>query len=304
MARYVWHSLVAETQFATELALTGLRRLCSVPSGPAASAWGSDDLNYALHVGMYSYASGLERLCKLAIACHGYETTGRFPKLRGYSHKISGLLDAVESLSAPDSGAPARKSALLTRPVDDLDPGLTSMIERFANGAGRYEHLDSLWDDDAEVSTFAEWSTLASGLSVSDGVRELLSLRWAVSHAIESELIDDGLECAAGAVLNDLDAVFYEPSVDLVLRLFRKVRWVSVVLDLATSHQRPGIPLLSEVVSPVFIHSTTAFFNYHIARIGDETVVREELEVAYERINAREAEDENAEHAEDLWRDE
>ncbi|GAA3816322.1 hypothetical protein [Cellulomonas soli] len=303
MAPHVWHSLVAETQFATELALTGLRRLCSVPAGQAADAWGSDDLNYALHVGMYSYASGLERLCKLAIACHGHGTTGQFPRLRGYSHKIGGLLDAVETLSIPESGASARKSAFLARPIDDLDPGLTSMIERFANGAGRYEHLDSLWNDDAEVSTFTEWSALARGLEVSDDVRDLLSLRWAVSRAIESELISDGLECAAGAALDDLDVTFYEPSVSVMLRLFRKVRWVSVILDLATDQQRPGIPVLGEVVSPIFIHSTRDFFSYHVARLGDENVVRSELEGAYERINAREIEDEDAECVEESWRE-
>ena len=62
---------------------------------------GQRDLNYALHVGMYSYSSGLERLCKLAIACNGYATTGDFPKLRDYSHKIGNLLDAVEELPRP-----------------------------------------------------------------------------------------------------------------------------------------------------------------------------------------------------------
>lgn len=112
MTTSTWESLVVETQFATELTLTGLRRLCSVPTDPALVRWGSKDLNYALHVGMYSYSSGLERLCKLAIACNGYATTGEFPELRRYSHKIGKLLDAVEKLSPPTSGpgTPPRKA--------------------------------------------------------------------------------------------------------------------------------------------------------------------------------------------------
>lgn len=303
MARHVWNSLVAETQFATELTLVGLRRLCSVPAGPVTSTWGSEDLNYALHVGMHSYASGLERLCKLAIACHGFETNGVFPKLRVYSHKIGGLLDAVEALPLSGLSVSSHRSAYIARPVDDLDPSLTSMVERFANGAGRYEHLDSLWDDGAEVGTFAEWSVLAMGAKVSDDVQRLISLKTAVAHAIESELINDGLECAGDEVIRDLNVAVYEPSIGLMLSLFRKVRWVSVILDLATHRQRLGIPILGEVVGPAFIHSSADFFNYHIARIGDEEVVHDELEVVYERINIREAE-EDADDSDDIWIDE
>ena len=133
----VWESLVAETQFATELTLAGLRRLCAVPTDPELVKWGSKGLNYALHVGMYSYSSGLERLCKLAIACNGYASTGEFPKLRKYSHKIGNLLDAVEALTPMDSDASTYKAKYLVRPVDALDPDLMNTVERFANGTGR-----------------------------------------------------------------------------------------------------------------------------------------------------------------------
>jgi hypothetical protein len=44
------------------------------------------------------YTSGLERLCKLALACHSYASTGDFAKVRSYSHRLSGLLDAIEEL--------------------------------------------------------------------------------------------------------------------------------------------------------------------------------------------------------------
>ncbi len=53
-----WHVLVAEAQFATELTVAGLRRLCLVPGEVNLERWVGDDRNYALHVGMHSYASG------------------------------------------------------------------------------------------------------------------------------------------------------------------------------------------------------------------------------------------------------
>ncbi|WP_138413084.1 hypothetical protein [Sinomonas gamaensis] len=185
MTTSIWRSLVVETQFATELALTGLRRLCSVPTGPATGI-GSTDHDYSLHVGMYSYSSGLERLCKLAISCHGYVTTGEFTNVRPYLHKIGKLLNAVEVLAPVGPGLSKREGRYLVRPVDRLDPDLTDTIERFASGAGRYEHLDSLRDKDAEVSTHKEWSALAAKAPVSAEVRKLVSLKYAATTSPES----------------------------------------------------------------------------------------------------------------------
>lgn len=293
MRTTIWDSLVAETQFATELTLAGLRRLCSVPTEPDLFLWGSKDLNYALHVGMYSYSSGLERLCKLAIACNGYAATGEFPRLRGYSHKIGDLLDAVGELTPTGPGASMRKAKYLVRPLDGLDPELTKTVERFANGAGRYEHLDSLWNGDTEVNTYNEWSALAARSSVSEEVRELISIKEAMAYAIGSELVDDGLESTGQRVIEDLAVPTYEPSVGVALSLFRKARWVSTILDVATYYTTRHLPLLGEVVAPTFIHSSADFFNYHIARIGDEVIVGEELQEVYKRIRVREAEEDD-----------
>lgn len=293
MPQVIWESLVVETQFATELTLSGLRRLCAVPTDPELVKWGSRDLNYALHVGMYSYSSGLERLCKLAIACNEYAATGEFPKLRAYSHRIGALLDAVEALTTPTTGPDPseREAKYLVRPVEGLDPDLMGTVERFASGAGRYEHLDILWNDDAEVNTYKEWSALAARASVSEEVRRLISLKSAMAHAIGSELADDGLESTARTVMEDLELPMYEPSVGVVLSLFRKVRWVSTILNVATYYTAKDLPILGEIVSPTFIHTSADFFNYHIARISDDDVVEEELGEVFERINAREAED-------------
>lgn len=289
MTATIWESLVAEAQFATELTLTGLRRLCAVPTGADLFPWGGKDQNYALHVGLHSYSSGLERLCKLAIACNKYAAKGEFPRLRSYSHKIGDLLDAVEGLNPTGPGA-SMKAKYLVRPLDHLDPDLTNTLERFANGAGRYEHLDLLWNDKTEVNTYNEWSALAARASVSKEVRQLISIKERTAYAIESELVEAELALIAQRVLADLALPIYEPSVGVVISLFRKARWVSAVLDVATYYTRQELPLLGEVFSRIFIHSSADFFNYHIARIGDKEAVAEHLQAAQERIRNRESE--------------
>lgn len=290
MVQTIWKNLVVETQFATELTLAGLRRLSCVPTDPELIKWGSSNFNYALHVGMYSYSSGLERLCKLAIACNNYAISGDFPNLRGYSHNIVKLLDAVEALTPAGPGVSNYEAEHLVCPIDALDPDLTKTVERFANGAGRYEHLDSLWKDDAEVNTYNEWSALAARVSVPDEVRRLISLKGAITEAIRSELSNSGLEATATEMVGDLEVPIYEPSVGVVMSLFRKVRWVSSVLDIATYYTSHDIPILGEIVSPVFAHSSANFIAYNVARIGDEDVVIDELQEAHERIHIREAE--------------
>jgi hypothetical protein len=295
-SRVIWDSLVAEAQFATELALTGMRRLCSVPTEPDLGGRRSSDRNYSLHVGMYSYSSGLERLCKLAIACNGYAATGEFPKLRKYNHKIGKLLDAVEDLVPAGPGTSMRKAKYLARPKDDLDPDLINMVERFADGDGRYEYLDSLWKDNPEVITFNEWSALAARVPVFEEVRDLIALKDAMAYAIEAELADVGLESSSERVKEDLALPTYVPSVGVTLKLYRKIRWVSAILDVATYYTSPGLPILGEVVSPTLTQSTVNFFRYDIARISDEEVVTEELEEVYKRILKREAEDDNEDY--------
>lgn len=291
MTSSAWQNLVIETQFATELALTGLRRLCAVPTEPDLTPWSTKDMNYALHVGMYSYSSGLERLCKLAIACNGYATNGVFPNLRSYSHRIGELLDAVEQLPPAGVAVSERKSKWLVRPSDSLDPELMTMVERFANGAGRYEHLDSLYKDDAEVSTYEEWSALAAEASVSEDVRRLLALKDAVADVVESEMIELELEATTSHLVEDLEVPMFEPSVGVVLSLFRKVRWVSAILDDSTNQTSAALPILGEIVVPAFVHSSSKFFNYNIARFSDDMVIEEEIGEAYQRIRSREVED-------------
>ena len=78
----------------------------------------------------------------------------------------------------------------LVRPMDSLDPDLTNTVGRFANGPGRYEHLDSLWNDETEVNTYKEWSELAARASVSEEVCRFIALKRSMADVIESELIE------------------------------------------------------------------------------------------------------------------
>ncbi len=282
-----WHVLVAEAQFATDLTVDGLRRLCLVPGEVDLEHWIGDDRNYALHVGMHSYASGLERLCKLAIACHGFTSTGEFPRTRAFSHRIGGLLDAVEDLDPiASSGASSRR--YLARPSDDLDPRLTEAVERYANGPGRYEHLDSLWNPDAEVGMYRTWVSLCRNSRVPEQVHRLVAIQSAVAEAVAAELSHAGLESSGDAVVMEFDraARVSLPSVGVALSLFRKARWVSSIIDETTYYTHPDLPLLGEAVN-VLRCSSPDFYAYEIARFSDVDVIEEELSEVLPRVHER-----------------
>lgn len=279
-----WNYLVAETQFGTELVVAGLRKLCTVP---VQGDWPwpvSHDQTYPLHLGMHSYTSGLERLCKLTIACHGFVTTGIFPELRPFGHRISNLLEAVEHLDLTTfSKASEIHPPTVARPDDELDPTLTTALERFASGAGRYEHLDVLWNDQTAVTTLDTWTELCGQVTTSERVRDLLSIREAVISAIRTISTDRDLEASAFAILEPIDAQMYAPSIGVALHLFRKASWVASILDLLTYYTSQYLPLLGEAVRDLRL-SDEAFFQYLIAQIEDEQATLEELEQHFKRF--------------------
>lgn len=294
-----WHVLVAEAQFAKDLMIAGLRRLCLVPGEVDLERWIGDDRNYSLHVGMHSYASGLERLCKLALGCRGFLSTGQFPRTRGLSHRIGGLLDAVENLD-PLPRSSVSNSRHMTRPADDLDPALTEAVERYASGPGRYEHLDSLWNPEAEVGMYRTWVSLCRESVVPEEVHRLVAIQSAVAEAVAAELSHAGLESSGDAVVGELDraAGVSLPSVGVVLSLFRKARWVSSIIDEATHYTHPDLPILGEAVY-VLRCSSSDFYAYEIARFSDVDVIEEELIDVLPRVHERwrEEEDEREERA-------
>jgi hypothetical protein len=274
-----WNYLVSETQFATELVVTGLRKLCTVP---VRGDWPvGHDQTYPLHVGLHSYTSGLERLCKLTIACHGFVTTGTFPPLKPFGHKIGDLLDGVERLDL--SKVPQLHKPPAGRPADDLDPTLTDALERFANGAGRYEHLDSLWNDQAAVATLDTWTQLCAQVTVSERVQYVLSIRTAVISAIRTLCTDGDLEASAFAILDSVDPPLSAPSIGVALHLYQKASWVASTLDVVRYYTHHDLPLLGEAVQDIR-PPAEAFFQYSVAHIEDEHATVEELQEHFKRF--------------------
>lgn len=293
MNKSTWKNIVAETEFATELSLNGLRRLCTVPSGSTVAV-GMSEQNYALHVGLYSYTSGLERICKLAISCYGYVHEGKFSKLPK-SHDLKKLLEEVEALDLSKINIQPKTFDYLKRPTDPLLPDAIAMATRFAmaKDGGRYEHLDSLLNENTDVKTYDQWTELAAKSAISPEVRRLVQLQEAVSDVVESVMIIEELESIHASILPEDLIRMYEPSIGATLTLFKLVRWASTVLDAITYYTTKEMPILADRLSPTFHHPSTEFFNYHIARFSDDSVVEEELVAAYSRHNLNDqAEDE------------
>lgn len=275
-----WNYLVSETQFASELVVTGIRKLCTVPIRNDDWLVGHDQ-TYPLHVGLHSYTSGLERLCKLTIACHGFVAAGTFPPLRPFGHKIGELLDGVEHLDL--SEIPRLHTTPPARPTDDLDPTLTDALERFANGAGRYEHLDSLWNDQTDVATLETWTQLCAHVTPSERVKHVLSIREAVVSGLRTLCTSGDLEASTSAILESVDPFLSELSSEVALRLYRKASWVASSLDALTYYTHEHLPLLGEAVRDLQ-PSAEDFFQYSVALIEDEQATLEELEQHFERF--------------------
>lgn len=275
-----WNYLVSETQFATELVVSGVRKLCTVPIRD--DNWPvSHSQMYPLHVGLHSYTSGLERLAKLTIACHGFLATGAFASVRSYGHKISDLLDGVEGLDM--SLVPGMSKIPPRRPVDGLDPTMTEALERFANGAGRYEHLDSLWKPDTDVSTLRTWHELCGQVKGPERLRDLISLRNTVVERVRMLCTHGHLEGATYTLLEPAGVYLSELSSVVALRLYEKARWVALTLDGLTYYTGDVLPLLGEAVGDI-TPAAEGFFQYSVTLIEDEQAAIECLEAHFEEF--------------------
>ncbi len=274
--RIRWRSIVTETQFATESILEGIRRVSALPVG-----WDSDrlvhvtyDQTYPLQIGLMLYTSGLERLCKLALACHGLAQNGEFRNVRQFSHRLSNLLDAIEQLDL-DRFAP-RRDAYLRRPDDEFGSELVDWLERYASGSGRYELIDSLANDDAELLTWDTWMAFCARGVVADDVRLSISVHSGIGNALSDIAIAHDLESAAGQYVASSQRGFSEPAVAVGLAMHRRARWVAAVLDTVTHYTDERLPILSEVTY-VLTHPTNDFFMWEIAGLSDREVIMEEL---------------------------
>ncbi|MGQ2911246.1 hypothetical protein [Aeromicrobium sp.] len=195
--------------------------------------------------------------------------------MKKYGHRIGGLLEAVERLDS--SSLSQSVKTVQTCRDDDLDPTLTQALERFANGAGRYEHLDSLWDKETDVATLKIWTELCGRAAPSERVRELIALRNVVVERMRLLSTHGHLEGSAYALLESLDPYLSELSTAVALRLYDKARWVAKTLDGLTYYTHQELPLLGEAVEAI-CPPAESFFQYSVARIEDEQATVEDLE--------------------------
>jgi hypothetical protein len=151
-----------------------------------------------------------------------------------------------------------------------LDPDLTNLLERYADGSGRYEHLDSLSNDNGVVRTVEGWSVLCARTSLPQEVRDLLLLRDGAVEAIADLTIDAGLETAAEPYINEMVPLF-GPSIGVALALYQKASWVAMTLDLVTYYTSKELPIVGEALNSMR-HSNEDFFKYEVARINDVDV--------------------------------
>lgn len=274
--RIRWRSIVTETQFATESVLEGIRRISALPVG-----WDNErlvnvpyDQTYPLQIGLMLYTSGLERLCKLALACHGLAQDGEFRNVRRFSHRLSELLNAIEQLDLSRFASPRHE--YLPRPEDEFGAELVHWLERFASGGGRYELIDSLARDDAELLTWDMWMSFCARGVVTEDVRLSISVHAGIGSALGDISVAHDLESAAAQYVQSSQRGFSEPAVAVGLAMHRRARWVAAVLDAVTHYTDERLPILSEVTY-VLTHPTNDFFMWEIAGLSDREVIMEEL---------------------------
>lgn len=269
-----WPSLVAEAQFANELVVLGLAKLCTVPT--RTGLWGQEATyahRYPLYVGLHSFTTGLERLCKLAIVCNGYLLDGHFPNVRQYSHKLATLLDRVGQLQKAEA-----VNSYPVRPKFDNDAGIIGFLEHFASGSGRYEYLDLLSKDQVFPEVYDKWHHFCTDMELSEEISQAFKIRSFVISQWRGLSSEGGLESSTYEMLERLDVSIDENSTALALRLFSLASWVASVVSEVTNYTHPDLPILGEVF--VALRSDeTLFFENEIALLGDVQAVVEEIEV-------------------------
>lgn len=269
-----WQNLVVETQYATELILSGIRKICEVPTAPGFSGAIGYSEKYPLSIALHMYTSGLERLCKLTLACYGFLDTGEFSKVRKYSHGLSSLLDAVEALDF--SKIKLDPPRYHSRPIDEYEDELITWLERYATGTGRYEIIDSLSNNRVEVLTWEIWTQLCSIGVVSENVKRSIGLRYVAARAVSHAVVEQELELSAEPMLEAFDVPLSEEASAVGIAMYRRARWVAATLIALTHYTSEGLPILSEVLYALQ-GTSDGFYTAEVARISDEGPVSEEL---------------------------
>ncbi len=270
-----WFNLVTETQLATDLILTGLRRMSRLPMNGGLLEEISYDQTYPLYIGLHTYTSGLERLCKLTLACESFTRTGTFAPVRKYSHKLTTLLDAIAELRLPGNDTDRET---VVRPSDPFGPRLESWLEKYASGSGRYELLDSLSADRAGVEVWSEWVRFCNegqGL-ISDSIQDSISLNYASFKALGSIATAHDLESVASPILDTATLPLSEEAAPVIVALYSRARWVAEYLNKVSYYTHEDLPILGEAL--VELRQTDDnFYAFEIAQLFDPDVVGEEI---------------------------
>jgi hypothetical protein len=234
----------------------------------------SYDQTFPLHVGLHTYTSGLERLCKLALACHGFLEDGSFSPVRKYSHRLTALLDTLGSLNLSAVEKPT--SMYLTRPADEYEPELNVWLERYSSGDGRYELLDSLSSGSRTLPTWDTWVEFCSRGAVSEEVRRCIDMHDASGRALREIASFHNLESVASGHLEEFDSPISERSAAVGLAMHRRARWAASVLNALSYYTHQELPILGEAL--VELRQTSDnFFAFEIAKLSDPEVVEQEL---------------------------
>ncbi len=269
-----WTRLVVETQLAVDLVTTGIRRISFMPMSGKSDQRLPYDQVYPLYAGLHTYTTGLERLVKLSIACHGFLEHGVFPEVRSFSHKIGSLLDALEDLEFPDHDRESWN--YFERPSDADSRNLIDWLERFAAGGGRYEILDSLSAKESDILTWTNWQEFCAGATVSDRVKWIISMHNAIGDAIRDVTSDADLEAVTAPHLHEFDGGLHESSAAVALSMYRLARWPASLLDRVSHYTHQDLPILGEALVGLE-QSSEDFFACEVARISDPDVAEEEL---------------------------
>lgn len=272
-----WANLVAETQFANDLVQHGLQRISRLSMRPSFSGAIAYDQTYPLHSGLHAFTSGLERLCKLTLACDGFLRTGKFLPVRKYSHRLSDLLESLSDVRLPANLG--RLQRYTDAPADVFGERLVDWLQSYSSGPGRYELLDSLSSGAQDLPTWEEWRLLCALEAPEEDLKHIIALEKAGRDALSILASDNAMESVADSFLSGpLD--LSEESAPVLLAMYRRARWAASLLAVITDYSHEELPILKEAVVSL-LQGSLDFYAYDIARLSDPTVVEDEVGAFY-----------------------
>jgi hypothetical protein len=283
-----WYSLLSETQFAVHQTVLGVSELAgAVHPDQLFNASDADVVRHTLHNGLFAYTTGIERLAKLSLSAVSYRTTGGYPKVKQFGHKISDLLRSMEqvdtslyshdgySMQYVNQGAPI-----------PLTSKFVSLLDDYAQGSGRYEFLDSLSDPQKEPDLYERWMELSNLVEITDSVTRMCTIPqriseslYCASRVLESRADLDTFDWLIEPYIdNFLKDRLHDASVEVALIYYELVRWVAAHLSAVSAQifyhdprdgKMPSFPYLPEVIDRHLLLDRDLFIQVHILNLND-----------------------------------